>query len=176
MHLDLHATDEQLAAIAKTENRKARITNLALGAILVALTAGVGYWIYREIANERIREARLNTAGQRIAATLDNEYTQVRQKYGGVRYNVTYSFEYADQTYRGSGTIAERPRSDRVTIIYDPVNPNTNRIEGESQFESTWPEKLILLAFVYLCYGVALVYRKIKSRRRVKRATNPPTV
>jgi hypothetical protein len=163
MHLDLHATDEELARVAKAERRRDRITNSALVGVLLLLTAGIGYWLY----GQHVRAVRLDTQGQRIAGMLDDNYTKVmRTKTGEVRYDVTYSFVVAGGTYHGSGAIVNRPRSDQAVIIYDPVDPTNNKIEGAEPFRSTWPESLALLIFVYLCSAISWLYRKFKRRRR----------
>jgi len=163
MHLDLHASDEELARVAQAEGRRDRITNSALMVVLLLLTAGIGYWLY----GQHVRAVRLDTQGQRIAGMLDDSYTKVtRTKTGEVRYDVTYSFVVAGATYHGSSAIVNRPRSDQAVIIYDPIDPTNNRIEGAEPFSSTWPESLAVLIFVYLCSGISWLYRKYKRRER----------
>ena len=160
MQLDLHATDEQLKEIAKAETRTDKIANLALITVLLAVTAGVGYWLY----DQHLQTVRLDTQGQRIAGKLEKNYTMVRRN-GEARYQVSYWFNVGKYRYEGSGTLAEQPHSYQATIIYDPVNPSNNKMEGAKPFASRWVEPLMVLTTVYLFGGICYMFRKAKARR-----------
>lgn len=165
MHLNLYATDEERERIAQAEKRADRITNSAIAAILIAVTAGVGYWLY----GQHVRAVRLETQGQRIAGQLEYDYTKLtRTKSGEVRYEVKYWFAIGSETYRGSGMLLNRPHSEQATIIYDPVDPNNNYIEGGHPFPSTWPESLAIVIVLYLFSGISYLHRKFKRRKQRK--------
>src|SRR5260221_5530903 len=159
MHLDLHASEEELAQIAKVERRKDRITNSVVVLVVLALTAGAGYWIY----GQHVRAVRLDTQGKRVVGKVEgDEYTEVtRTKTGEVRYEIHYWFNVGAGTYRSSGMVRDRPHAYQdVTVIYDPVDPSNNKLEGENPFSSTWPETIGLLAFAYIVAGIRFLYRK----------------
>ena len=160
MRLDLHATDEQLQEIAKAETRTDKTANFALIAIVLAITAGVGYWLI----DQQLQTDRLSTQGQRIAGKLEKNYTLVRRN-GEERYQVSYWFNVGKYRYEGSGMIAEPPHSYQATIIYDPVNPNNNKIEGAKPFASRGVEPLTVLTTVYLFGGACYMFRKARARR-----------
>jgi hypothetical protein len=168
VHLDLHATDEQLQEVVKAEKRRDTVTNFALVGILLAVTAGVGYWFY----DQYVQEVRLDRQGQRIEGTLDNDCTVTKKEQWRSPLRCTYSFVVGGLTYHGSGIVLTSPRSDQAVIVYDPSNPNNNRIEGNRASSSSWPQSLGLLIVVYLLSGISYLHRKIKSRKtRARRPT-----
>jgi hypothetical protein len=62
---------------------------------------------------------------------LDEQYTEVRSRKGGTRYEVTYSFAVDGRRYTGRDSIRDEPRSPGRAVYYDPSDPKDNGLSKE---------------------------------------------
>lgn len=159
MHLNLHATQEQLEKTAKAEKRKDARTNVLIITSLVAGFLGICYLFYAQYA----KEARLDKEGQRVVGIIDNEYIESSRRGGSKIYDVRYTFVANGRIYNGSSTLLDKPFSRYRAIIYDPKDPNNNKAEGSKDSLSGWTEVLGIIIVAYLISGISYLSRKAKS-------------
>ena len=147
MSLNIYRTDQELeeefqeAVTSGRKNEKNVRTVLFIGLFIVlgGVPLIIGYFAYQVYS----AHSRLNN-GTKTTATLDNKYTEIRSNRTGTKYEVSYSFTVNERKYSGDSYITEKPTSSKAAVIYDPTDPNNNKLEGGKDFYERTGETIIL--------------------------------
>lgn len=144
MTLDLNKSDDELkrdlenaeAEGVKSEKRMKRILLIMIPVVILCVGSVVAFLGYAAYQRNLSRE-RMNTNGIEVAATMDNEFTQAKYKDGTSSYTITYHFKASDGiTYTNTAEMSLKPNRFEKTVVYDPLNPNMNKLVGSGS-EST---------------------------------------
>lgn len=139
---------------------------LAVCIPLLTLFAYFGYNNYQTyVAHNELAKSNSEAEG-----LLQNEYTEVTRK-GIKTYRFSYTFKVDGQYYKGTAEISTKPSSSRIAIVYNPANPNINKIkDGKDEYEySTIPfvATLIVGIIASIVLG-AIQTQKTKSQPQPK--------
>lgn len=170
MSLNLGKSDVDLkkdyedAVVSGKKNQKKIVAILLINilVIIIGIPVIIAYFTYQSyVSHQRISN------GSRIVATLDNKYTEVRRTVrAGTRYDVSYSFRVDGETYTGTTSMPNKPISKSIVVLYDPENPNNNKVEGgEDSFESLF---IGIAGVLILSAGFSLfawATKKVSSKR-----------
>ncbi len=128
--------------------------------LLVSIPTTVVFFIYQSFSSHN----RVSN-GAKVVGFLDNKYTEKRSTTRpNARYDVSYSFVVNDKTYTGSSTVFSNPVSKYVVVLYDPNDPNNNKLEGSNDSSDEYIVGII--AIIIFAVLVNLLIFAVKNKAK----------
>ncbi|MBP6004026.1 MAG: hypothetical protein KA746_11375 [Pyrinomonadaceae bacterium] len=179
--LDLDKSDEELHRYVVNaradEIRSNRENKIILVIISFFICVGIvgAISVYQNgVAAEAAKEAsraRMDNNGSEANARLHHEYNVIWRN-GKRTFEVRYTFEVGPYSYSGICEIANRPETHKAIAIYDPENPEMNKLLGRaiestpiiSERRSSVLADVIRLVVLGIAIGLIQLFRQLRKR------------
>jgi hypothetical protein len=182
MTLHLDRSPEEITQIIEQEDKRSRHSDFFVGtgcaAIFLVFAAvvllGLLYGCYR-IYEARQGERRLETHGVKTTGKKESVTTYLSLLLGD-SYLLRYTFTVDSKTYQGTSALDKDPSYSAITVVYDPDDPTTNRVEGDLGMAGPFASRRIWIWFItaVLVLAVLSILKDAAGRLFTRKDRSPP--